>query len=461
MNLRAGPLKSHLRLPAKHSALNSRELDQHTSQYEVYSFPPGFLWGASTASHQVEGGNYWNDWWHYEQLGRLPYKSGEACRHYEYFEQDFELARSWGHNAHRFSIEWSRIEPSEGQWSAAALAHYRKVIRALRTRGLEPIVTLHHFTNPAWFSRRDGWLRGDSPNLFARYAEYTVSELGPDVKYWLTINEPTDYVMQGYVNGEWPPFLRSAWTKAGIVFRNLARAHVEVYRALHRNSAGVRVGFAHNASFFAPCNAASARDRIAAKIRDLVWNYAFLKLIGTRHHSAGWEVANLDFIGINYYKRTRIRSFGFGIGAVLGRICTIPHHSDEGRISATGWEVYPAGLQAVLEKFSQCGLPLIVTENGIATEDEGFRRDFLIKHLESVAAALKNGANVIGYLHWSLMDNFEWALGTTPRFGLAETDFATQERRPRPLVTDFSRVCHENRLMFLNDRLADQKLPPN
>ena len=140
-------------------------------QFKVYKFPRGFLWGASTSSHQVEGDNRWNDWWEYEQAGRLPHKSGDACRHYERFEQDFDLARSWGHNAHRFSIEWSRIEPSEGNWNMEALAHYREVIRALRERGLEPVVTLHHFTNPAWFSRRGGWLRRDSASLFTRYAE--------------------------------------------------------------------------------------------------------------------------------------------------------------------------------------------------------------------------------------------------------------------------------------------------
>jgi beta-glucosidase len=140
-------------------------------QFKVHRFPQGFLWGASTSSHQVEGGNRWNDWWEHEQSGRLPHVSGDACRHYERFEQDFDLARSWGHNAHRFSIEWSRVEPSEGRWNTEALQHYREVIRALRKRGLEPVVTLHHFTNPAWFAERGGWSRNDSAGLFARYSE--------------------------------------------------------------------------------------------------------------------------------------------------------------------------------------------------------------------------------------------------------------------------------------------------
>jgi beta-glucosidase len=423
-------------------------LDQHPPQFKICQFPRGFLWGASTSSHQVEGDNHWNDWWEYEQSGRLPYRSGDACRHYERFEQDFDLARSWGHNAHRFSIEWSRIEPSEGHWNTDALVHYREVIRALRERGLEPVVTLHHFTNPAWFSRSGGWLRKDSARLFARYAEQTIKNLGAEVKYWLTINEPTDYVMQGYINGEWPPFLKSAWIKAASVFRNLSRAHVAAYRALHRNRSDIMVGFAHNASFFVPCNSGRRSDRVAARIRDFIWNRAFFHLIGTRRRESRQAAGNLDFIGLNYYKRTIVRSSGWGIGAVLGRTCQLPHHHDRGTISATGWEVYPAGLKAVLENFSQFGLPLLVTENGIATDDESLRREFVIKHLESLANALETGVNVIGYLYWSLIDNFEWALGTKPRFGLAAIDYSTQQRLPRPCVEDFSRVCRENQLFL-------------
>jgi beta-glucosidase len=417
-------------------------------QFKVYRFPQGFLWGASASSHQVEGENRWNDWWEHEQSGRLPHKSGDACRHYERFEQDFDLARSWGHNAHRFSVEWSRIEPSEGNWNMEALNHYREVIRALKYRGLEPVVTLHHFTNPAWFSRRGGWLRGDSALLFVRYAEQVVRNLGTEVKYWLTINEPTDYIMQGYVNGEWPPFFKSAWIKAAIVFRNLARAHVGAYRVLHRNRSDALVGFCHNASPIMPCNSARRSDRAAARLRDVIWNRAFLHLIGARSRNTKQKVKNLDFIGLNYYKRTIVHSSGFGLGAVLGRTCQLSHHSDQGPISTMGWEVYPRGLKLVLQYFSQFGLPLLVTENGIATDDESLRGEFVAKHLQSLAEALNSGVNVFGYLYWSLIDNFEWALGTKPRFGLAAVDYSTQQRLPRPCVEEFSRICHANELVL-------------
>ena len=412
----------------------------------VRQFPAGFLWGASTSSHQVEGNNRWNDWWEYEQSGRLPHVSGEACRHYQLFERDFDLARSWGHNAHRFSIEWSRIEPSEGHWSSEATAHYRQVIHALRERGLEPVVTLHHFTNPVWFSRKGGWLRRDSARLFARYAEYVVENLGAEVSYWLTINEPTVYVMQGYINGEWPPCLHFAWTKAIIAFRNLSRAHIAAYRVLHRNRPDILVGFAHNAPLIVPCNPARIRDCQVATLQDLVLNRSFLCLIGGLPLILRQTAGSLDFLGLNYYTRDIVRSAGWGLGAFLGRVCRLPHHGDRGPISTTGWEVYPPGLRVVLEKFSKLGIPLLVTENGVATDDEALRSEFILQHLESLADALEKGVHVIGYLYWSLIDNYEWRLGTEARFGLAAVDFTTQERLPRPCVEDFTRVCRENHL---------------
>lgn len=411
----------------------------------VYRFPQGFLWGTSTSSHQVEGDNRSNDWWEYEQQGRVPHRSGDACRHYELFEHDFDLAMSCGQNAHRFSIEWSRIEPIEGQWNLEALGHYRDVIHALRQRGLEPIVTLHHFTNPAWFTRRGGWVRNDSPKLFARYVEHICTALGPPVKYWLTLNEPTVQVMQGYITGEWPPCFKSAWGKAARAFRNLARAHSAAYRVLHQNLPGIMVGFAHSAPVIVPCRPTRVRDRLVAAVRDAVLNRAFFYLVGARRGRPSTTV-NLDFIGINYYTRNIVRSSGWGLGAVVGRACQQEHHRDLGPLSTIGWEIYAEGLTTALQRFSQYGRLLLVTENGIATDDETVRRDFIVAHLAALGQALENGVQVFGYLYWSLMDNFEWAHGTRARFGLAAVNSETQERLPRPCIEDFERVCRENLL---------------
>jgi beta-glucosidase len=406
---------------------------------QTYHFPPGFLWGAATSSHQVEGDNRWNDWWEYEQAGRVPYRSGETCRQYQLYEADFDLAQSWGHNAHRFSLEWSRIEPAAGQWDTQAMAHYQAVVQALHARGMEPVVTLHHFTNPAWFARRGGWLRHDSARLFARYVAYVVTHLGTDVKFWLTINEPTVYMLHGYILGEWPPCLRSSWLKAALVVRNLARAHIAAYRVLHHRRQDTMVGFAHSAPLVLPCDPARPRDRMAAAWRDWILNRTFFRCIGMGR--------SLDFIGVNYYTRTIVRSAGWGVGALVGRACRLPHHHDRGPRSTTGWEVYPTGLALVLERFAAFGLPVLVTENGVATDDETLRRETLFQHLYSLARAVEKGVHVLGYLYWSLIDNFEWTLGVQARFGLAAVDFTTQQRLPRPCAEDFARVCRTSRLL--------------
>ena len=406
-------------------------------------FPRGFLWGASTSSHQVEGDNCWNDWWEYEQSGRLPHASGKACRHYQLFERDFDLARSWGHNAHRFSIEWSRVEPSEGGWNEESLRHYAKVIAGLRQRGLEPVVTLHHFTNPAWFARKGGWLCRDSPDLFGRYVERVVSTLGERVKYWITINEPTVLVMQGYINREWPPLLKSAWRKAAAAFKNLARAHLVAYRAIHKNFGDALVGFAHSAPLIQPCDPTRRLDRIATRLRDFILNRSFFYLIGMLPLNLRRR-RTLDFIGLNYYMRTVVRSTGVRLKALLGEACRLPHHLESGPLSSLGWEVYPKGLEITLKRFSQFGIPLFVTENGIATDDEDLRSQFVNAHIENLARAVKQDIPLIGYLYWSLMDNFEWTSGTEARFGLAAVDFNTQERIERPCVQQFKRVCVEN-----------------
>jgi beta-glucosidase len=420
-------------------------------QTAARDFPADFLWGAATSSHQVEGDNRGNDWWQHEQAGRLPHRSGAATEHYRRYPEDFDLARSWGHNAHRLSLEWSRIEPAPGEWSIAALEHYARVIGALRERGLEPVVTLHHFTNPAWFTAAGGWLQADAAARFERYARQVAARLGDQVRYWLTINEPTVAVMQGYMNGDWPPFRKGAWREAIRALRQLARAHVAAWRALHEQRSDCLAGFAHNSPAVEPCDPASARDRLAAALREALLNRAFFALIGAWPGRRGKAVP-LDFIGLNYYYRIAVRSTGWGPRGLLGRVCHQPHHRDQGPLSTIGWEVYPRGLKDVVERFAaRHGRPLLITENGIATDDEEQRARFLHDHLASLAAAMQGGAPVIGYLYWSLIDNYEWTDGYAARFGLAAVDFATQERTPRPCATVLAAVCRSGRLPSLAD----------
>lgn len=405
----------------------------------VFRFPTGFLWGAATASHQVEGGNRHNDWWELEQAGRLPHASGEACRHYERYESDFDLARSLGHNAHRLSLEWSRIEPTPGTWDDTELEHYANVLAALRARGIEPVVTLHHFTNPAWFARRGGWTRSDSVALFTRYVEHVATRLAGKVRYWLTVNEPTVYAKHAYVAGDWPPCQRNAWWSAASATYHLCRAHVAAYRVLHARNPDAMVGIAHSAPYVAACNPDSAADRRAACLRDFALNEVVFRMIGRR------PAAVLDFIGLNYYARQLVRVRGAsGLARLFGTECKDDHHGTPRWFTTLGWEVHAPGLRRVLERFGRYGVPLMVTENGIATTDEAQREEYLQTHLQALGQSVAEGIPVLGYLYWTLMDNFEWAEGRNARFGLIAVDFDTQVRTVRPAAQAFRRVCTTN-----------------
>ena len=409
------------------------------------SFPQDFFWGAATSSHQIEGGNVHNDWWQAETAGRLPYHSGDACDSFRRYASDLDLARGLNHNAHRFSLEWSRIEPEPGVYDPAALDHYAQVVQACRDRGLEPFVTLHHFTNPQWFAAAGGWLSKGADQTFARYVEAVVQAL-PDVRYWLTINEPTVYAAHAYVYGEWPPFEERAWVKAWHVLRRMARAHLLAYRVLHRHPGGRQgerqVGYAHSAPWVVPCDARRGRDRFAARARDWVWNEFFLRRL---EKGSGPNECPLDFLGLNYYTRTLTRTRMSPSGLLFGRACKdAEHHRDLGPAASVGTEVYPPGLARVLHRFSSLGLPLFVTENGVATDDEALRTETLHQHLRALEQALGTGAPVRGYFYWSLMDNYEWRHGPEARYGLYAVDFETQKRTPRPVAAAYADVCRAN-----------------
>lgn len=405
-----------------------------------------FLWGCSTSSHQVEGFNTLNDWWPAETNGSLPFESGAACDQYRLYARDLDLARDLGHTAHRFSVEWSRVQPRAGAWDTGAIDHYRRVVDAVRDRNMEPLVTLHHFTNPGWFSNQGGWLHADSPALFEEYAARIFSALD-GVSYWLTINEPTVYVMQAYVNGEWPPFATSAMG-AWRVLRNLASGHRRAYRAGKAVSSRFQISFAHNAPIIEPCRPDSHADAVAVRARDYVLNRLFFRLIGTQPADRP-----LDYVALNYYTRTVVRSEGSLLNRLFGKSCSENHHRNQGQRSQIGWEVYPAGLRQVLNRFAGFELPIMVTENGIATDDEAEREQFIRDHVTELLSARQSGLPIIGYLYWSLLDNFEWHHGFKARFGLAAVDWESQRRVQRPaarLLTELleAREHHEGSRCF-------------
>ncbi|RJP14880.1 MAG: glycoside hydrolase family 1 protein [Candidatus Abyssobacteria bacterium SURF_5] len=420
----------------------------------VLEFPAGFLWGAATAAHQVEGNTSNSDWWEWERRrGTIAdgTTSEVACDQYNRFRSDFDLVKELGHNAHRLSLEWSRIEPEEGVFAAPALQHYRQVLEALRERGIEPMLTLHHFTNPIWFARMGGWENPRSVEYFTRFAKVVAGEYGELVDYWITINEPAVYALMGYIDGIWPPGSKS-FRHAALVLTNMLRAHGVAYHIIHETSRGRRcnVGIAKHIRIIDPLRPGKLMDRAAARMADFIFNQWFLDAVETGR--LAWPIgmgqkvqllsATQDFIGLNYYSREMMKFSLFQPQSLFLKTLTRPGAPT----NDLGWEIYPEGLYRVLVRLKKYRRPIHITENGIAAADDSLRQAYLRDHLVQVHRAISKGVDVRGYFHWSLIDNFEWEEGLTPRFGLIHIDYATQKRTPRPSAAIFKKIASQNKV---------------
>lgn len=392
-------------------------------------FPKNFLWGAATSAHQVEGNNH-NDWSEWEKLGRVldGRASGLAAGHYDRWREDFGLAHELGHNAHRLSIEWSRIEPKPGYIDPAAIAHYRQVLLELRRLKIEPIVTLWHFTNPLWVVQMGGWRNRAVVDLYGRYVMAVVRELGDLVTYWVTINEPTVYSSASYLLGYWPPEQKNP-IAAWLVIRNFVLAHRLGYNIIHRLYPNAKVGVANNLSHFVPSRPKNILDRILMSFSQY-W------------HNQWWldqTYLTQDFIGLNYYFHHPLR-FKFSDLRNLLR----PEPKSGVPLSDLGWEIHPGGLGHILDFLKRYQRPIIITENGLADATDHQRASFIRGHVIEVRDALRRGIRIQGYLYWSLLDNFEWREGFTPRFGLIEVDYATLKRTIRPSAYTYRQIIQRN-----------------
>jgi len=334
------------------------------------------------------------------------YISGQACDHYNLYEQDFDIAKSLNHNAHRFSIEWSRIEPQEGKINQKEIEHYRQVLIALKERGLEPFVTLYHWPLPIWLSEKGGWLNPKAPYYFDRYVKIISENLFDKVKFWITINEPNIYSQNSYLKGVWPPQKKSI-LKYFKVLNNLARAHKLAYRSLHLIDLDCEVGIAKNNIHF--------RNMLLA---NYLWNKYFLNKIKKEQ----------DFIGLNYYFHHKF----FKEKKLL--------------VSDIGWDFYPEGIYFLLKDLKKYNKPIYITENGLADIKDTKRIRFIKDHLHWIHQAIQEKVDVRGYFYWSLFDNFEWDKGFWPRFGLVEVDYKTMERKIRPSAYKYAKICKENRI---------------
>lgn len=399
--------------------------------HQTLVFPKGFLWGAATSSHQVEGNNTNSDWWAWEQQLPEKMRSGQAADQYHRYEEDFDLAKSLNHNAHRLSIEWARIEPVENQFDQKEINHYKKVLKALKDRGITVMLTLHHFTNPAWFTKIGGWENGQAAKYFDRYVKKVVPELKDYVDLWVTINEPAVYAYCSFLIGKWPPQKKSqlsAWK----VFWNMAQAHKKAYRTIHQLKPNAQVGIAQNVSSFDIFHHHSLLENLTEWFLDITNNHSFYILTGKNTH---------DFLGLNYYFN---RYISFNGQARLPSLVDIIVTKKE--VSDLGWEIYPEGIFDIIMDSSDYHKPIYITENGLASTNDDRRCRFLIAYLKEIYHAIQTGADVRGYFHWSLIDNFEWVDGFDPRFGLIEVDYQTLKRTPRPSAYIYAEIIRNNGL---------------
>ncbi|WP_078433610.1 glycoside hydrolase family 1 protein [Metabacillus halosaccharovorans] len=416
------------------------------------SFPQQFIWGSATAAYQVEGNNVNSDFWAEEHAEGSPYKdkSGDTIDHYSLYKKDIELMAKLGFKAYRFSIEWARIEPAKGHFSVSAILHYKDVLETCHAYGLTPVVALHHFSSPQWLMRVGGWSSPNIPELFANYCEVVMKELGHLIPYVLTMNEVNLPVMLkeifskiGFVppvgidRESWvaPKWRQSAATLCGadpsqyFTFHMISdEKSIKLMKEAHKQSRAVikkihpetKVGF----SMALPHIDSIPGGELLAKEK---WNSYFLQFLDMMEED--------DFFGLQNYTRE--------IYGPNGQIQPDQHTE----VTQMGYEYHPEALGKVVEEVAKSvTIPIMVTENGLATANDKKREEFIQRALTSLHACIENGIEVIGYLHWSTFDNFEWQSGYGMQFGLIEVDRTTQERIPKNSAYLLGKVAKENKL---------------
>jgi beta-glucosidase len=396
----------------------------------VRDFPEGFLFGSSTAAHQVEGGNVNNDWWAWEHA---PYttcveSSGDAIDQWHRYEDDFALLSELCQNAHRMSLEWSRIEPAPGEFSAAALAHYRRVLGTLDQHGLTAFVTLHHFTLPRWLAEQGGWLARDAVERFARYTERVAAALGDLMPFAGTINEPQIVALMGYREGLFPPGLRNP-----VMFERVTRRLIDAHGAAVEAVKGGRGEPLAGACLQLPAYEPARPDDPACVA-------ACAELVHAMEDVYLEDLAG-DWVGVQYYSRQRVdptATSGFAAAPAAAPLTQM------------GWEIHPEGLHRAIASAARSGLPVYVTENGIATADDAQRVAYMRDHLAQVARAIAEGIDVRGFHYWSSFDNFEWAEGYRPTFGMVGIDREDGLRRVvRPSARAYGELARTGSLSAL------------
>ena len=419
------------RNPEPHSTWQQIDLEQ-------LKFPSNFNWGSATAAHQIEGNNT-NNWSSFEERTGIE-KSAKACEHWQRWREDFNLLSELGVDSYRFSIEWSRIEPEQGEWNEEVVSTYSEMVDDLLQRGIKPMVTLHHFTHPIWFEELGGFSKKENLEHWVNYCERIFDVLSDRVTEWCTINEPEVFSIMGYFMGLFPPGRKSI-RKTLKVMRNMMSAHALAYRSLKSRRPDTRIGLAKNVTLFDPLRRWNLIHWITAKVLNHLWNGIWIssikrgRMLGRRVEYAKGSV---DFIGLNYYTHVLASPF-------MPRTIEVDLPKRKHQIMTEfGYPMYAEGLHRAIEMIAVLKVPIEITENGVADGSDSLRPEHLRRHLLVLSQAIEEGYNIRSYHHWSLMDNFEWAEGYKLRFGLFSVDYETQERTMRESGRLFKEIIANN-----------------
>lgn len=419
----------------------------------THTFPRNFKWGAATAAHQVEGGATDSDWAAWEKLPGKINDGGSAAVACDWWggrwREDFDRAAADGQTAHRLSVDWSRIEPSPAAWDEDALDHYRQMVKGLRERGLEPMMTLHHFVNPLWLTEKGGWENEAAVGHFERLVRKVVKALGDYVDLWCVFNELNVFIYFSYMDGAWPPGKKNI-AAAFKAARHMLLAHAAAYRAIHELQPQARVGIAHHVRPMDPAKPEFALDGWTAKLQYRLFSEVIPQALHTGRllfPFGGFNerlpelAGTLDYLGVNYYSRYHSAFDLSQPGTLFGRTFHPPiAETDHLRLN----ELYPEGLYRAIKWAARFKKPMMITENGWGDVDEGRRTRAMLLHLRQLWRTVNFNWPVTAYYYWTLVDNFEWERGWSQRFGLYELDLATQERRPRPAAKLYAEICKAN-----------------
>lgn len=424
-----------------------------------FTLPKELLLGSATAPTQIEGGDPNCNWHAWSLAGKVG--KGESsltgADHWNRWQEDVKILTSLNQECYRMGIEWSRLEPQEGHWSADGLEHYRQEISLLRQKGIAVLITLHHFSCPQWFQDRGAWISEDAVPTFLRFVEHAVTNLGDLVGDWCTINEPNVFANDTYMDGKYPPGDQGQIGKYFQAARNLILAHLDSYVLIHRIRrernfpAPTRVGFAHHVAVFEAMPghplAGLGRNLQDRLFHELFWQ-GFVEGKLAFPLGKGYPRGKgpfCDWIGVNYYSRHLFQG-SWNPARLFAIPITDPSVSQD-RLNDLGWEIYPEGLfQVVKPAWERWKLPIWITENGVPDSADTKRQNFLAAHLWQLKRLIDAGVRVERYFHWSFLDNLEWNDGYGPRFGLVEVNYATMERSPRQSALAYAEWCKTHRI---------------